>query len=357
MRNNKLKIAQVAPVMLTIPPQKYGGIERDTAELSIGLVGKGHSVTVFAAKGSSFNSEVKVVESSPFPTSEDMSQNRKWEIHQILQVLSMQDQFDIINLHYEPLVLRAKIENREFNLVEYFRKPIVVTFHNQTYIPENINYYKSHQELWELPYIFISESQRKPLNFFSNTEVIFNGIPVEKFEHTDTPEDYLLFLGRITPQKGILEAIQVAKQTGRKLIIAARIDAADLKFYEDQIKPLIDGSRIIYVGEVGGDQKIKLLRNSYAMIFPALWNEPLGLVMLEAHASGTPVIAFNKGSVPEVIVDGVTGFIVDNIEKMVKAVEKIPSLDRRQCRKRAEELFTTQQMVDKYEHFFYKVLS
>ncbi|MDO8498314.1 MAG: glycosyltransferase family 4 protein [bacterium] len=348
-----MRIAQVVPIMMTLPPKKYGGIERDVAELATELGKRGHEVTVFAAKGSKLDSlGVKIIESSPFPTDKDRSQNRKWEINQALQVLSLQNNFDIIHFHYEPIIFRYIIDKSDFNLLEYFTTPFLVSFHNQTYIEKHIEYYKSHKNLWKIPYTFVSRSHRKPLSFLPHTSIVYNGIPIETFEFNNNPKDYLFFLGRITPEKGIVEAIQVAKLSGKKLIIAAKVDAVDKEYYEKKVKPLIDEKQIVYIGEVEHKQKVKLLRNALCLLFPIQWNEPFGIVMVEAMACGTPVIAFARGSVPEVIKDGETGYIVNTTSEMVDAISKINTINRQQCRKWVEKLFNAKSMIDKYEAIY-----
>ena len=344
-----MKIAQVIPVMMIIPPKKYGGIERDVVELSVRLAKKGHEVTIFAANGSKLDFPgVKIVESSPFPTDKDRSQNRKWEINQALQVLSLQNNFDIIHFHYEPIIFRYLIDGNEFNLLEYFTVPVLVSFHNQTYIEKHIEYYKSHKSLWKFHYTFVSRNHRKPLSFLPHSFVIYNGIPVETFEFNHRPKDYLTFLGRITPTKGVMEAIQVAKLAGKKLIIAAKVDIVDKEYYEKEVKPLIDGKQIVYVGEVNKKQKVKLLKDALCLVFPVQWNEPFGIVMIEAMACGTPIIAFDKGSVPEVIKNGETGFIVNTVSEMADAISKITIINRQKCREWVEKLFNAKGMTDKY---------
>lgn len=348
-----MRIAQVVPVMMNLPPKKYGGIERDVTELAINLGKRGHEVTVFAAKGSKLDFPgIKIIESSPFPTNKDRSQNRKWEINQALQVLSLQHNFDIIHFHYEPVIFRYSVDENEFNLLEYFTTPILSSFHNQTYIDEHIEYYKSHKRLWKIPYTFVSHNHKQPLSFLPHTFVVYNGIPVETFEFNNNPKNYLVFLGRITPSKGVVEAIQVAKLAGKKLIIAAKIDEVDSEYYEKEVKSLIDGRQIVYIGEVNHKQKVKLLKDASCLLFPIQWNEPFGIVMIEAMACGTPVIALAKGSVSEIIKEGRTGYIVNTTSEMVDAISKIGNINRQQCQKWVEKLFNAQKMIGRYEAIY-----
>src|SRR3990170_8036397 len=286
------RIGEVIPLMNTIPPKKYGGIEVIVQELSLGFAKKGYKIGVFCAKGSQLKeTNIHLIESSPYPTIEDLSQNRKFEINEFLKVLSNQSNFDLFHFHYEPIVLNCTIDSIEFNFLNFIKKPILITFHNTTHIQEHIDFYKEHKNLWQYDYVFISKNQKDPLKFFPNSTIIYNGIDIKKLPFKNEPGDYLLFLGRITDFKGILEAIQIANLVNIKLVIAAKV---------------------VYVGEVDFNQKIEYLKNALCLLFPIKWEEPFGLVLVEAMACGTPVVAFDRGSVSEIVEDGVTGFLVTN---------------------------------------------
>src|SRR3989338_1650943 len=288
------RIAEVIPLINTIPPKKYGGIEVIAQELSLGFAKKGYKIGVFCAKGSQLKeANVDLIESSPFPTIEDLSQNRN---------------FDLFHFHYEPIVLNCRVDNIEFNFLNFIKKPILITFHNTTHIGKHIDFYKVHKNLWQYNYVFISENQRAPLKFFPNSSVIYNGIDIKRFTFKNGQGEYLLFLGRITDFKGILEAIQIAKLANKKLVIAAKVDPTDEDFYNLKVKLLIDGVKIVYVGEVDFNQKIEYLKNALCLLFPIKWEEPFGLVLVESMACGTPVVAFDRGSVSEIVENGVTGF-------------------------------------------------
>lgn len=352
------RIGEVIPLMNTIPPKKYGGIEVIVQELSLGFAKKGYKIGVFCAKGSQLKeANVDLIESSPFPTIEDLSQNRKFEINEFLKVLSNQSNFDLFHFHYEPIVLNCKVDNIEFNFLNFIKKPILITFHNTTHIGKHIDFYKEHKNLWQYDYVFISKNQRDPLKFFPNSTIIYNGIDVKRLPFENKPGDYLLFLGRITDFKGILEAIQIANLVNIKLVIAAKVDPTDEDFYNQKVKPLIDGIKIVYVGEVDFNQKIEYLKNALCLIFPIKWEEPFGLVLTEAMACGTPVVAFDRGSVSEIVEDGVTGFVVTNVDQATKAISKIGQIDRAKCRERVEKYFSQEIMLNAYEQLYKKLLA
>lgn len=348
-----MKIAQIAPLMTTVPPKTYGGIEQIVTTLARGLAKRGHEVTIFAASGSRFSDRnITVQTSSPFPTFKKLSENRKWELRELFDVLGRQDDFDLIHLHYEPLIMRFFADQNEYNFLNLFRTPTVVTFHNQTHLPEHIRYYRRHRELQDFPYVFISRDQRQPLNFFTNTRVIYHGLPLDKFTFRGKPDDYLLFVGRANPVKGVREAILAAKRARERLVLAIQVDPTDRSFFNSKIKPLIDGKQIANVGEVSFQKKIKLYARAKGVLFPILWHEPFGLVMIESAACGTPVIAFNRGSAPEIIKDGKTGFVVRNVSEMVRAIKKLPLIDRQECKKITTARFSADRMIDEYLAFY-----
>lgn len=351
-----MKIAIVTPVMVPVPPQKYGGIEQVVNELAHGLAERGHRVVVFCSGGSTIAGEnIERVESSPYPTREHQEENRKWEITQIESVIARQDEFDVIHLNYEPIVFRIERNGVEKNLLDSFRKPVVCTFHNITTIPEHVEYYRSARSLYRHTMVFVSENQRSHVPFFLESKVVYNGIRVELFPVERQKEDYLFFLGRITQTKGILEAIDVARMTNIPLVIAAKVDPVDQRFYDEEVKPRIDGKLVRYVGEVDFDGKAIYLKNARCLLFPIQWEEPFGLVLVEALACGTPVLAFRRGSVPEIVQDGVSGYLVDTVDQMAAAVRKCGEISPDACRKSAER-FSVGRMVDGYEAVFKQLL-
>lgn len=366
-----MKIAQVVPLMSTIPPEKYGGIERIVTWLTNDLLDQGHEVTLFAARGSSLHHKnLTLVTCSPYPTFDHMMENRRWEIEQFKKVIVMQKLFDIIHFHYEPYILKTQKDGVDINLAQDLYKPTIFTIHNNTYISERIAYYKKMPKTTNVHFVFISENQRKPLFFLPNTHIIYNGIPVDTFSYNDLPKDYLFFLGRFTPVKGVKDAILTGIRTDRKLLLAARVDEEDKQFYENEIAPNLSKELIVNLGEIDKVDKINYLKNAFAVLFPIHWEEPFGLVIIEAMACGTPVIAYDRGSVAEIVKDGETGFIVNESEESIrgnwltkttgiaglcKALERLYSLTpteykkmRFQARKRVERYFQSAIMSEKY---------
>jgi glycosyltransferase involved in cell wall biosynthesis len=354
-----MRIAFIAPVLRKISTKNaYGGIERIITSLVIGSANAGHTVTLYAPYGTDLshdNLEVRLTTASDISGQSDKVSEAEEKLFK--RIVSDQDQFDIIHTHIEPIIARFD-DNNYYNLIN---KPIVVTFHNQTYIDNNIDYYRLHTELHNLNYVFISHNQAKPLCFLPNQKVVYNGINLEGLTFNSHPNTgQLAFLGRITPEKGILQAIDIAKQSGKKLLIAAAIDHSQQNFYENEIKPQIDNENIIYLGEIDNKQKDTLLNTSEALVFPIQWQEPFGLVIVEAMATGTPVVAANIGSVSEIIENNKNGFIVDDINNIQDYSEKIAhikTLDREYCRKSVEDRFTDIIMIDNYLKYYNSILS
>jgi len=348
-----MKIAIVAPVMVPVPPKKYGGVELIVDMLARGLAARNHLVTVFCAGTSTIAGErITRVETSPYPTREHPDENRALEEKQLRIVLERQNEFDFIHFNYEPIIFRMIVGEKEINLLDMLDKPAALTFHNTTDMPQHIEYYHSHESLHRHTMIFVSENQWSRVSFFPNARVIYNAIPIEQFPAEDKKEDYLLFLGRIMREKGILEAIAVAKKTRIPLIITAKVDNADEEFYKSEVRPLVDGALIRYVGEVDFSAKVDYLKKARCLLFPISWEEPFGLVMIEALACGTPIIAFRRGSVPEIIQHGVNGYIVDTVDEMANAVHDASNISSRACRESVEARFTTDRMVGEYESLF-----
>lgn len=351
-----MRIAIVSPVMGPIPPKKYGGIELIVDELVHGLAERGHKVTVFCSGESTISGHNIIrIETSPYPTREYPAENREWERTQLLEVLNHQHEFDVIHFNYEPAVFRFDIDGIVVNLLDFFTVPVALTFHNTTDIQANVEYYYSTASLHRHEMIFVSENQRRPVAFFPKTNVVYNALPIKNFPIESKKENYMLFLGRITPFKGILEAIAVAQKTNIPLIIVAKVDPVDKDFYEKEVKDKIDGELIRYVGEADFTGKTEYLKKAKCLLFPILWEEPFGLVMAEALACGTPVVAFRRGSVPEIIQDGINGFIVDNVDEMVRAVGKTETISAEKCRESVEGRFSVERMVNEYEAVFEKL--
>lgn len=353
-----MKISIVSPVMGPIPPKKYGGIELIVGELVHGLAERGHEVTVFCSGESTIaGPNITRVETSSYPTREHPDENREWEKKQLLTVLNCQHDFDVIHLNYEPIACRFDVNGTLVNLLDSFEVPVALTFHNTTDIAANIAYYKNTLSLHRHTMIFISENQQKRVAFFPKTHIIYNAIPIGDFPLETQKENYLLFLGRITPSKGLPEAIAVAQKTNIPLFIIAKVDPVDHDYYEKEIKSHIDGKLIHYLGEADFSGKVAYLKKARSLLFPIQWEEPFGLVMVEALACGTPVIAFRRGSVPEIIQDGINGFIVDNVDEMAEAVKKVAIISPVECRDSVEKHFSVERMVNEYEDLFKNIAS
>jgi glycosyltransferase involved in cell wall biosynthesis len=343
-----MKIAQIAPFEESIPPKKYGGTELVVYNLTEELVRRGHEVFLFASGDSKTSARLFPV----FPRAlrktkigSDLKTREAYKLIGIAEILSvlLKERFDIIHNH---------IGWRLLSFAEILQDKIVTTLHG----PLNIGYQRTiYKKFRDLPYISISKNQRTPLpelNFVAN---VYNGIDLKKFLFNDRPKDYLAFLGRMSPEKGPVEAIKIAKKAKMKLIMAAKVDLVDIEYFSKQVKPLIDGKQIKFIGEVDHKRKSELLKKAKALIAPIQWPEPFGLFFVEAMACGTPVIAFRRGSAPEIVRNGETGFVVKNIDSAVKAVKKIREIDRKKCRQWVEENFSTSRMVDNYERVYYQI--
>lgn len=349
-----MKIAVIAPVIRHISEKNlYGGIERIITSLVLGAADAGHKVVLYAPAGTDLKHENLEIR---FTTDEDISEKPglvgKAEETLFQRMVVEQTEFDLIHAHIEPYIAR----NGDSNYFAEIAKPVVITLHNQTYIPEHINYYRSHQEVHNLNFVFISQDQAKPLDFLPNQTVIYNGISLDGLTLNTNPNpDQLVFLGRVSREKGIREAIEIAELLGKKLYIAAVVDQTQQDFYEKEIEPHLDGERITFLGEVSSEKKNDLLRTSEALLFPIQWHEPFGLVMVEAMATGTPVVASDIGSVAEIIEDGKTGFIVPAktvVEDSVRKLKEIGGIDRKYCRQTVEDKFSDGIMVANYLKYY-----
>ena len=341
-----MRIAQIAPPFETVPPTKYGGTERVVATLTNALVRRGHDVTLFAAGDS--RTQAKLLPTVPEalwhaePPLADV--NPFWSIT-LDTVLERIDEFDVVHSH---------LDYWGFPLANHARVPVLTTLHGRLHLPELQPLY---QYFRDVPLVSISDAQREPVPWANFVKTIYHGINLDELTFRRERGKYLAFLGRIAPEKGLDTAIRVARQAGLPLRIAARkplrnsMDPnvrADRHHYQHEILPLLDGNSARFVGEVDGVDKDKFLGNAAALLFPIRWPEPFGLVMIEALGCGTPVIAFRQGSVPEVIEQGVTGFICEDEAGMVEAIGHIDEIDRERCRQVAEERFSPARMTDDY---------
>lgn len=347
----KLKIAQLAPLWETVPPKKYGGIEIMIAAITNELVRKGHDVTLFASGNSKTKAKLaSVFTKSLFENNIDWY-HRSQNLINAANCFSRANEFDIIHNHAG--------DNALF-FSQTTKTPVLTTLHN--ILPEanknnsdeyiTFKYYSQ-----KTNFASISFNQRTHTDIkFNYTDTVYNGIDINDFIFNPKPQDYFSWLGRIHYGKGMWNAVHAAQVSKNKLIAAGNITCEDDEKYFQSVKPMIDGKNIKYIGEVGLRGKNKLLGGARALLFPTIWEEPFGLVMIEAMACGTPVVAFNRGSVSEVIKDGVTGFIVKDEKEMIEAMKKINEIDRIKCREHIEKHFTIEKMVDAYERVYKKII-
>ena len=294
-----MKIAQVTPLYEAVPPRLYGGTERVVAHLTDALVELGHEVTLFASAEAETKARLVAVRDQairldPAPLKSDLAAH----LSQLAEVRRRAGEFDVIHFHTDMI---------HFPFFDRHAGRTVTTLHGRLDLKDLAGVY---QRWPQFPLVSISDDQRRPLPFANWAATVQHGVAAAHYSYTAKPEGYLAFLGRISPEKRPDRAIAIAKATGRRLKIAAKVDAADRTYFEEEIEPLLEHPLIEFVGEIGDSEKSAFLGGAEALLFPIDWPEPFGLVMIEAMACGTPVIAYACGSVPEVIEDGVTGFIV-----------------------------------------------
>lgn len=339
-----MRIAQVSPLYESVPPKYYGGTERVVSYLVEELVKEGHDVTLFASGDSITRAHLVPLCERSLRLDESCKDKICYHVLMVQKVLEMSSYFDVIHFHIDYL---------HFPLVRTCNTPTVTTLHGRLDLKDYLLFYRNFEDI---PVISISNNQRKPLPWLNWQGTVYHGLPEDLYSFHEKPGEYLAFLGRICPEKRVDRAIEIAERVGMKLKIAAKVDEADKEYFKDKIKPLLKSPYAEFIGEIGEKEKDEFLGNAYALIFPIDWPEPFGLVMIESLACGTPVIAWRCGSVPEVIEDGVTGFIVENIEDAVKAVKKTSSLNREDCRKAFEERFTASRMARNYLKIYRKMI-
>ena len=343
-----LRIAQVAPLYESVPPKLYGGTERIVAHLTNGLVDLGHDVTLFAARDAQTRAKLVPARDEPIRLDESpLKSDLASHLSMLHEVHRRRDDFDIIHFHTDML---------HFPLFDHWATRTVTTLHGRLDIKDLAGVYAR----WPaFPLVSISEHQRLPLAAASWIKTIHHGVtPFSDRMAVRDPEaePYLLFLGRISPEKRPDRAIAVAKACGIKLKIAAKVDAADRAYFVRKIEPMLDDPAIEFIGEVGEAEKPALLGGATALLFPIDWPEPFGLVMIEAMSYGTPVVAWRCGSVPEVVEDGVTGFIVETEPEAIKAVARLNTLERRLVRAAFERRFTASVMSANYAALYAEVI-
>lgn len=348
-----MRIAVLGSGFSPIPPLKQGGTEWIIYHQAKGLSKKGHNITLFAGKGTSANfkdSSVNVIEIDPGEANFDpkiTEGSRKLRLETIIlakvcqKLIEMKDQYDIVlnNMRGEAVFLPvAKILD----------KPFVNVMHLNLF-PELAEFFKT----FNTHVITISNAQRKEFSNLNYLATVYNCVDVDKYSFNESPEDYLLMVGTIGRHKNQGEAVSVAKELGMKLILAGKIRDQD---YFEELKKNIDGEQIKWFGEMEFEEKLRLYQNAKAFIFPINWEEPFGLVMIEAMSCGTPVVAFNRGAVSEIVRDGLTGYVVDNHIQIIDALKKIDRIDRAVCRKHVEENFSVLRIIDDYEKALQKLV-
>ena len=331
-----MRIAQVAPLYESVPPQLYGGTERIVSYLTEELVEQGHDVTLFASGDSLTQAELVAICPKALRLNDRCIDPLAHHIVMVDTVLARRREFDVIHFHIDYL---------HFPMTRETGATTLTTLHGRLDIPDLQPLY---QMFREMPVSSISNAQRRPLPWLNWQGTIYHGLPQNHYEFCPESRGYLVFMGRTSPEKGLDQAVAIAKAAGLPLKIAAKVDRADLEYFKNTIQPLLTEPGIEFLGEVGFPQKNDLLGGAVAMLFPIAWPEPFGIVMIESLACGTPVIAYPCGSVPEVIEDGVTGFIVHDTTSAVDAVRNIGSIDRSLCRRRFEERFTAHHMCSNY---------
>ncbi|HEX5931018.1 MAG TPA: glycosyltransferase family 4 protein [Methyloceanibacter sp.] len=332
-----MKIAQIAPLMESVPPRLYGGTERVVSYLTEELVGLGHDVTLFASGDSITEAAFVPCCKSALRLEAEAHDPIPHYIVMLHKLMRVAHHFDVLHFHIDYL---------HFPQIGGLESRAVTTLHGRQDLPANAPFYRYFRNT---PLVSISHAQRAPISYANFIATIHHGLPLDLHRAEFDPRGgYLAFLGRISPEKDPVQAIRIARELNMELKIAAKVDRADEHYFREEVKPLLGLPGIEFVGELGEKEKGHFLRNASALLFPICWPEPFGLVMIEAMACGTPVLAFDWGSVPEVIDDGVTGRVVTTFEEAVAKLPQIVKLDRRKVRQRFEKRFSARRMANDY---------
>jgi len=332
-----MRIAQISPLFEAVPPKLYGGTERVVYALTEELVAMGHDVTLFASGDSVTSARLAPMRDKALRLDPSV---RDWVAlyHRMVELIyRRKDEFDVLHFHidYFPLSLFSR-QN----------VPFLTTLHGRLDLPEFVEVYNTFRDA---PFVSISDNQRNPIPGLNWARTVHHGMPANLLTPQPVKQEYAAVLGRISPEKGVDKAIRIAGRAGMQLKIAAKVDNADKEYYDTVIKPLIrDNPFVEFIGEINDQQKPDFLSGAHALLFPIAWPEPFGLVMIEAMACGTPVIAYRCGSVPEVIDDGVSGFIVDDEDAAVAATRHLHELDRAKVRATFDRRWTARRMAEDY---------
>ncbi|MBX6741860.1 MAG: glycosyltransferase family 4 protein [Acetobacteraceae bacterium] len=339
-----MRIAQIAPLTEAVPPKLYGGTERVVSFLTEELVALGHDVTLFASGDSVTAARLEPM--CPRALRLDPAVRDALALHLMMleRVFRRAGEFDVLHFHLDYL---------PFSLFARQATPFVTTLHGRLDLPEIWPLYETHAQA---PLVAISASQRAQMDWANWAATIHHGLPQQLLKAVPAKPSYLAFLGRIAPEKRVDRAIKIAGRSGMPLKIAAKVDRADQDYFDSRIRPLLAQPHVEFIGEIGDHEKAEFLSGALALLFPIDWPEPFGLVLIEAMACGTPVIAYDQGSVQEIIEDGITGFLVDGIPSAVEAVGRLPSLSRAAVRRRFEERFTARRMAEDYVAMYRRLM-
>ena len=342
-----MRILQLAPLWETVPPPAYGGTEVVVSVLVEELVRRGHEVTLWASGDSRTSAELASIYHRSLRTATDLADPGSYALMHAALSLRDADSYDIVHNHIGETVMAMS------HLID---TPMLTTMH--CLITPDSKFIWDHYDGW---YNTISHSEKLLMPPVANSKycgVVHNAIDVASFPYSERKDDYLLFLSRISPDKAPHLAIEVAKRVGRRMIIAGKVDPnpIDMAYFDETLKPLIDGKSVQFLGEADVRMKKELYEKAYALILPLRWEEPFGLVMAEAMACGTPVVAFRRGAASEIIVDGETGYLVDDVDEMVEATLKVDRIDPRRCRRHVEANFSPEHMADGYMRIYQQIL-
>ncbi len=340
-----MKIAQVAPLAESVPPRLYGGTERVVSSLTEELVRRGHNVVLFASGDSDTSAELVACCPEGLRLNPHVRDHVAYTMIELGKVSARAREFDIIHNHLDYLALPTARQTET---------PMVTTLHGRLDLPELQDVYAEFSEQY---LVSISNAQRRPLCHARWLATVYNGIDLRHFTLREGSGDYLAFLGRISPEKGVDRAIKIAQAVDMPLRIAAKVDPVDQEYFTAKIKPMLRDPRVEYIGEIDETHKDEFLGNAFAFLFPINWPEPFGMTMIEAMACGTPVIALNLGSVPEVVVHGQTGFVCCSQAEMIDTVQKVGNLSRSGCRTHVENHFSATRMAEMYETVYRTVMT
>jgi glycosyltransferase involved in cell wall biosynthesis len=339
-----MRIAQVAPLHESVPPLLYGGTERVVSYLTEELVRQGHDVTLFASGDSVTQARLVACSESSLRLDDQVTDPLAHHFVLLEEVFARAEDFDVIHFHIDYL---------HFPFSQRQNTAHLTTLHGRLDLPD---LKPLHKKFREIPVVSISNAQRLPMAWANWQGTVYHGLPLDLYQARTEPGEYLVFLGRICAEKRFDRAVEIAKRAKMPLKFAAKVEDANREYFEETIKSS-DGCAVEELGEVDEAGKQDLLANAYALLFPIDWPEPFGLVLIEAMACGTPVIAYRCGSVPELVDDGVTGFVVDDLDAATEAVSKITTLDRALCRQRFEERFSATRMAEDYVAIYRRLLN